>query len=191
MTKSFAFLSIVLGVQCATRADLAVLSHSAVYDSATATVAFSIQFDGVPDFLSTGPFGQQTDSFQFYLFTLPEPGLHGVGNTILRGEEIHTFHEIPVRNDMLPSDGTQGSGGWGPIAGLAQYSLTNGLVQFSVPFSVLNTPDGVFTYRLLAAHLGAGYYNSTDNHSVPTPTSAAVLWIACSSFSLRRPRRDG
>jgi len=83
------------------------------------TVAFTMHFDGVPDFQDTDQFGRQADSFQLYIYQTPAPqfATGGVPLTVVRGEELHWDGGLPIRNITLGSDflNDPHGGGWGSI----------------------------------------------------------------------------
>jgi hypothetical protein len=140
---------------------LEALDYAVVYDPATQVVRFDVTFNRYPDFMNLDPESNSVvDAFQFYLDTLP--GNNGWGGTaedpwetIVRGSEIRFNNTVRIRDHTGPETFDPESGHWGPLAGEVAYTLVPNHISFEVPFSMLNTPDGVFTYELDTFTFGA------------------------------------
>jgi PEP-CTERM putative exosortase interaction domain len=154
--------------------DFVIVSESAVFDPATQDVFFTLVFNRMPDFFIVDGVGRQADSFQYFVGStgLPYPASFV---SIIRGEEIHLWNAIAVRDPL--GEGGPGSGGWGPIRGLLSYQLEGSVMRFVAPLPVVHPGDGRFEYTLESYHYGAlGFpiYRSTTT-VVPEPKSLALL----------------
>ena len=178
--------------------DLAVISHG---DYAF----FRLVFDGPPDFYTTDSFGRQRDEFQFYIDTsnpvdVGAPQHHwasaGIypndGLSIIRGGEIHEQGSIRIR-DILPSydqDGSEGSGGWGPIRDEVDFLQLSNLVLFGVPLGAIKSDTGHFYWSLLTVRYGAtdGPWATGSSTVLPVsePTTLWLLGTGLLAMCLRR-----
>lgn len=180
-----------LGGASASGQTLMTVSHWLIYDDVQETITFEIEYNRVPDFHSVNAFGDQADSFQIHLDT--RPGNTGMGGTsplpwetIVRGEEIHSFGKIPVRDHVHGPSSQPGSGGWGPIVTLLDFNQAGNRLTFEASFDVLNTPDGRFNYELDLYEYGAWTGTTYIGTSVPGPASA---WVVVAAAALVVPRR--
>jgi hypothetical protein len=130
---------------------------------------------------TTGPYGQQTNSFQFYIGTTLSFFPNG---SIIRGEEIHYGGGIPIR-DATGSEPNPPSGGWGPVRGTVPFTLSNNILDFVVSFAVLNEPTGQFSYLFGAYSFGATtqQFSGTSDGGIasvypPVPLPAALPLFA-------------
>lgn len=162
---------------------LSAVSHLAVYDDTASTVWFQIEFNRPPDLQTLSLGGAQTDSFQFVLDTLP--GNNGYGGasplpweTVVRGEEIHEYGRIPLRDHVLGPSSQPGSGGWGPVITMVDFELTGTLLYFQASYENLHTPDGRFSYELELFEQGTWTGTTYVGTSVPAPAGALVLLLA-------------
>lgn len=197
MSRLAAMCALVVGAGCgyAPAQDLYISSHHIQYDPAQSMVLFDMTFSRPPDFFTLDPGGRQADSFQIYLDTLP--GRNGFGGTspftwetIVRGEEIHVNGNIRFRDHILGPSMDPISGGWGPIAGTVPYTMTGMRQKFVAPYSVVNTTNGQFSYRVEVFRFGTQLPNVLRGHSepVPAPAGAAALLVGAGLLASRRRR---
>jgi len=185
LLRIFAMLVMVLTAGNVSAA-LIALEYGSTVDNSNHEVTFFIKFNNEPDFFTVDGAGRQADSFQYYvdvdaLSSTPE---QNNAESIVRGEEIHLYGEIKIR-DRYGNDGTDpNSGGWGPILGSLPYILSGDLLSFTAPWSFLKDDDGVFTYQLLLTEYGGMtdmvYGLSGKNYSHVTsavPLPAAVWFL--------------
>jgi hypothetical protein len=158
------------------------ISHSVIYDDDRRQVAFEIEFNQPPALNSTGVNGAQWDSFQFVLDTLP--GNNGMGGasplpweTVVRGEEVHEYALIPLRDHVNGPSSQPGSGGWGPVITLLDFELSGTRLYFEASYEHLQTPDGRFSYILDLYEQGV-WTGSFSGTSVPAPAGVLVLLLA-------------
>lgn len=170
-------------------------SHRAMFDGATGCVLFELEFNLAPDFHTVDPLGNQAESFQLHLDTLP--GNNGWGGTspypwetIIRGSEIHKEDDIRVRDHTGAPSTNPASGGWGRVAGAVPYDLSGHLLEFTVPYSVLGTTTGEFPYLLELYRYGqwTGITYTGQSAPIPSPAGAAVLGLAGVAAAARRRR---
>lgn len=132
----------------------------------SSTAAFQIVFDHAPDFFTVDAYDRQPDSFQFYT-----PG------TVIRGDEIHVGNTIVIRNVFYGPYTDPHSGGWGSVRGAVPYSLTDNVLEFVVPFSMLDSHDQ-FPWQIYR-------YGRTVEMSAPTvPLPGALVLFASGLVAL-------
>lgn len=181
---------------------LLVSDHSVVVKLDN-TVDFSITFNGIPDFHTVDVADRQKDAFQFYIDNddiCNQGNCYGIfSDAIIRGPEIHFNDDLRIRN--LQGDGGVGSGGWGEIAGIVDYTLTGSTVTFNTPFSLIGEGDGDFSYQLLVVNYGAStdtLFRSTSRdipnpplpptQAVPEPATMLLFGTGIAGALLRRRR---
>jgi hypothetical protein len=186
-----------------------IISQDVTFNANTGVADFLITFDSTPDFFSADAFGRQADSFQFFINTNPSPTpfdmptLWRNATTIIRGEEIHVFGDIPIRA-RTPSSSDPSSGGWGSMRGLVPFSISGASVNFSVSMAALGV-TGDFSYLLEGYDYGAGIYDFVGtSNAVPefsthltdalllVPFAIQLLWkmrkrVSCSTFGMSLP----
>jgi peroxiredoxin len=140
-------------------------SHEVSVDEDAGLAHFALVYNREPDFMTMDGQGRQADSFQFHIDTNPED--RGGDSpypweTIIRGEEIHIGGDIPVRDHSGGPSITPESGGWGPAVGSIPHTVAGTRHSFTVPFRMLNTRTGRFTYRLELYRYGqlTGHWDS-------------------------------
>src|SRR5262245_19873132 len=81
---------------------LTIVSHFEQYDPATDSFAFSITFDGAPDFFTLDEFGRTTDAFQYWITWELHPGdpifPYVTPDVLVRGSELRFGAGIPIRD---------------------------------------------------------------------------------------------
>jgi hypothetical protein len=114
------------------------VSESAVFNPATGKVQFTIEFNQPPDFFTVSSFGQQTNSFQYFIVGNPTLQSPEKFDSIIRGEEIHiTVDTLPIRNAVPPVPDPTG-GGWGALRGAVPFSLDGDILTFSTPLPLIS-----------------------------------------------------
>jgi hypothetical protein len=137
-----------------TQAAFTLISESAVVNSATRDVSFSIVFNKPPDFTRVDASGSQANSFQYFIGGDPAQGTF---DAIIRGEEIHvSSNRLRIRN-AAPPDSDPAAGGWGTIRGAVPFKVSGTVLTFSVPLSVLSdrSGDGKFAYQVESYESGS------------------------------------
>lgn len=171
-----------------------VSEHRAWRDDANRTIVFELIYNRVPDFYTITPSGFQADAFQFFIDS--QPGNNGWGGTsplpwesIVRGGEIHVKGDVRIRDHVLGPSTKPISGGWGPIAGSVPYTLVETTQQFTVPFELLRTETGEFTYQLELYVNGSWTGVNYSGSSMPIPGPSGVLIAAGAVVIAARRRR--
>jgi hypothetical protein len=180
--RVFAAAVAVLSAGLVARAQFSIVSQSAVLDPSTQFVDFTIDFNQVPDFITTDEFGRPADTYQYYIFgdtSLPYPAYY---DSIIRGVEAPaTTDLIPIRN-AAPPVSDPAAGGWGSIRGEVPFTLDGDVLSFTVPLSVISdhSVDGIFSYTLETYTYGA----TTDSVTTQDTISEAVVTPEPSSILL-------
>ncbi len=186
-------------------------SHEArVYEEAR-VVRFDVAYNREPDFTTVDPQGRQADSFQLHIDATPnDQGMNGASpypwETIIRGDELHLAGDLPLRDHT--SGPSPASGGWGPALGSVPHTVAGRRHTFTVPFLMLNTRTGQFTYRLEIYRYGqlTGHWDSQEPPALATarldggvagaqprerdPAAVAVLDRARAAYRAARTYRD-
>lgn len=190
------FLAAVAAGSRPVNAGLAVVQQKARIDRADKQVLFSIVFNQTPDFTTVDAHGRPRDSFQYEIIPNVTGGFDqypfDAVRTVIRGDEIGAGHVIPIRAGTQDGpDPNPKSGGWGVALGQVPFSLTGHTLSFDVPYKLMGTTDGNFSYLLLTTHYGATV-SAIQGSSVPLP-SAALLGAAglCMLGALRYLTRHG
>lgn len=191
--------AVCAGIGCVASAAAAmepfrVSEYYAWRDDANRTIVFELVYNRVPDFYTITPAGFQTDAFQFFVDS--QPGNNGWGGTsplpwesIIRGGEIHVKGDVRIRDHVLGPSTKPISGGWGPIAGSVPYTLVGTTQRFLVPFDLLRTTSGDFTYRLELYVDGAWTGVNYQGSSIPIPAPACSAALAGIGVVAARRRR--
>jgi hypothetical protein len=127
----------------------------------TAMMEFIIVFSQTPNFTTLDSNGRPQDSFQIYIAfnpATPNPQSTTSVDVLIRGDEIHIAHAIPIRN-ARPSVTDPHAGGWGAIRGSVPFKVTtlpNGysLLTFDAPFALLGI-KGQFAWALETYNFGS------------------------------------
>jgi hypothetical protein len=169
-----------------------IISQDVILKPDSLVADFQLTFNSAPDFFTVDSLGRQADSFQFFINPNASPKPFNIATvssgaiTIVRGEEIHVFDEIPVRDRTPPSPDPSG-GGWGPIRGSVPFSISGVSVDFSVPTALLGI-TGKFSFVLQGSNYGALNYDYVGT-SVPETASsylAPTTLIVLFGFQYRR-----
>lgn len=138
---------------------LHVVYESAVYNPATGSVEFTIQFNRRPNFRKTDEVGRHADAFQYFI--VGDAALRYPANfdAIIRGSELTlppARRLLPIRNSS-PSDSDPAAGGWGTIRAAVPFRLRGHVLTFSAPLAVLSdhSTDGRFAYILETYNFGS------------------------------------
>ena len=134
---------------------LAIKSQSARYQSSTGMVKFRIVFNRAPDFSTSDAYGNQADSFQYFVGDASSPQVPAHFDSIIRGEEIHSIGRIPIRNAVPPDP--LSTSGWGTIRGEVPFTLHGRVLRFSAPLSMLTDRVALASlpYQLEAYEFGS------------------------------------
>ena len=173
-----------------TQAAILINSQSAVVNPGTHEAVFTIEFNEAPDFFSADSFGRQANSFQYFIDA--DGGLpvfrgspyYSELETIIRGEEIHFAGDILIRNVFPIDSGEPNSGGWGASRGSVPYTLSDTVLTFSTPLSLIGDDDGQFSYRLEAYDFGAWNGQAIEDKSAVVPEPSSVFGLGIFSLSL-------
>ncbi len=179
-------LSVILSLGVGPAGAFQVLSHSIVPDSGLEQYRFLVVFDWAPDFTSADVYDRQADTFQFYI---NRAGWYPFATSfdsevIVRGEEIHRWGDIALRDRAIVDDGP-GTGGWGGIAGHVPFTLTGAAVRFTVPYSLIDS-DGYFGYCLHTCEYGS---TTGPRFWGTTPEPAGLSLLAVGGLLASRRRR--
>lgn len=171
--------ALVLLVALVVRAHALTLeSQSAEFDPATNLVHFTLVLSGPPDLFTYDSFGRQKDSFQYHVVYDPARLSRALFDmdVVIRAAEIPWNGNVLAVRDRFPySDGSDHSGGWGPVRGTVPYTLTGSTITFTVPLALLGDSDGTFGYYLMVLQWGgteSAVYALVPGGTVPTaPTT--------------------
>ncbi len=152
----------------------------------TQTVAFQIQFLGVPDLYTADQYNRQADSFQFYTFVEPQTDNNGLGGayslvtSITRGEELHYGDGLPIRDGRTDfADDLTRTGGWGSLTGLVPVIQHGSRLDYTVPLATLGVGPrfGFETFEFGDGTNGRfwGQCTSGSRCSVPEPSPFWLL----------------
>lgn len=136
---------------------LLALSESAVFDSATGRVSFTLTFNRPPDFQTVDTLGRQADSFQYFIVGDPGAPYPNNYDAIIRGGELHaTSPMLRVRNSRPSDPADPASGGWGMVRGEVPYRLEGNVLSFSASPELISdqSVDGHFIYDLQIGQYG-------------------------------------
>jgi hypothetical protein len=155
--KSALFIGPLLLVMASTpvaKGTFLAFSETAVFDPATGLVSFTINFNQPPDFYTVDTFDRAAHSFQYYIIGDPALGYPEKYDSII-GNEIGIDHSLSIRNSV-PSVPDPAAGGWGSLRGVAPFTLSNTLLNFSAPLGLVtdHSVDGHFSYELLLTEFG-------------------------------------
>ncbi len=150
-----------------------MISQKVQVDQSDQQVHFTLVFDHTPDFQTFDSFGRPEDSFQYEI--IPNTGKQfsslsfGDIRTVIRGDEIGSGNVLPIRNGLQNgSDPSFASGGWGFIRATVPFQLQGDQLSFGASFNQLDTPSGLFSYRVFTTNFGSTV-SITESVSVPTP----------------------
>ena len=150
-TKSLmlaALSTLLLGLLPNTAKAATMTQASTSVDLAAQTVSFQIVWNAIPDFLSVDSGGRPADQFRFHITppSFPFP-------------PFSSYQDVASANSYLFIDELLGtvsfSKPFGPSLGDLSFSLNNTVLDFVAPFSVLNEPNGAFSYLLVSYQFGA------------------------------------
>ncbi len=126
------------------------------------------------------------DGFQLFLDaddTLPANSVMFPWETVVRGVEAATYDGLPLRDALSETPSTDPTaGGWGPIKGVADYTVTNEHLSFNVPNAWVGIDPASPSLRYEVMTLQDG---SVADTFIPTPT-AAVAGAALLGLTLLR-----
>lgn len=193
----FAFLSIL--IFGAGTAFGGISGYSTTVDPDKQENTFHITFTDPPDFFTVDEYGRQKDGFQYYIDADREnPTNQWLTETIIRGEEINVGKDIKIRDTFGDGEADAYCGGWGSVRGSIPYKLDHKKLTFTVPWSVLNDPDGAFSYQLIYTSFGGMtsihdvmYWDSEIGawgHS-PEPSSMLLFVVGGLGIALINKRR--
>ena len=89
---------------------------------------------------------------------------------VIRGDEIQFAHAVRVRDASPPALSDPQSGGWGGIRGTVPFTVNGSTLTFTAPFSLLNVPDGNFSYYAFTTASGVTQAQ-VESRSVPVPSA--------------------
>ncbi len=176
------------------QAESLITQYSSHVDLTSMAVKFDLSFKKNPDFFTTDLFGRQADSFQLFVnsdslpvdqstfYNQARGEINRNDLTIIRGGEISVSNKIRVRdiveNYEPTTDAT--SGGWGPTTGAELFVLSDKLLTFILPLSVIKDSDGLFYYYLETYSFGSTVGNtlfgiSDHTFNVPSPNEPSSI----------------
>jgi hypothetical protein len=193
-------LAAVFCVQDLAHAELAIVSHSAVIDTPTRRVTFSVTFNENVDFVTKDAQGRQADSFQFYIdIHNGQPGPtynrdYGNLDTIASIRELTPSWTFPIRiAGPMSYDPT--SGGWGAVRGWSTLNVVGRKATFVADLDVIGAnlpgtvlPNGCFGYQLIACEYGAIRGQALDGVSTSVPEPGTVVLLGLGGVVVRRRR---
>ncbi len=173
------------------RGDFLLESQSVAIDNKTHLADFSLTFNQPPDFNTLGSVGP-INSFQIDFNGNYNP--HNAATFrnsltgIVRGDEIHTAGDIPIR--ALNGDGGPSSGGFGPVVGSVPFNLIGDTVTFSVPTADLGYTGHYYQYDAISLANGRQTANQFVT-AVPTPAAfpsgvVGLIFVAGATYLIRR-----
>ena len=159
-------------------AGVAVLDQSVKVDKAAGNATFSLDFGHAPDFYTVDAHGRVADSFQINISADFRGNPQASPTTVIRGDEIQFLNALAVRN-RSPASTDPHSGGFGSIRGTVPFSVHGTNVSFTTPLSLIDAPNGMFSYYAFTMHNGATQAQA-EARSVPLPSAlhAAMLMLA-------------
>lgn len=209
-----AFAGVVLGAACASASaeSLRVVDASVLFKEADGRVYFSVELNRVPNWpmplvdVLPSPDGLATlsdgavvptagvagalpvESFQIFLDVAPEdePADAFPWEVVVRGGEATEGSGIPLRDaEIPPVDTDPVAGGWGPVLGIADYTLEGSTISFSAPNAWVGISEAGVSYELIVLSDGA-----IVDTFVPTPTALAAGLMLLGGGLLRRKVRE-
>jgi len=163
-----------------------VTIHNLLVDVPSREAVVDLRFSEVPDLQSFDEFGRQSHSFQYFV---SEPNwaafyarTGGGPETnfpllVIRGEEIHTSGQVPIREvePLYDCSNDPGCGGWGPKVAAAPVYQDGKRVLFKFPISVFDSPDGAQPY---VGALGFAVHYFLELYQFGATTGGVVQGIA-------------
>jgi hypothetical protein len=112
-------------------------TQSAVVNSKTKYVRFSITFNQAPNFFIFDAYGRPEDDFQY-----------STPKSVIRGGEIYIKRNmISIRGYEPPDTSSPSSGGWGAVIATVPFSLSGATIIFSAPLDLFSDSSS-FQYQL-------------------------------------------
>ena len=179
-----------------------VVSESAVFNSLSNRVDFTVTFNATPDFYTVDGFNR-ANAFQYHIFYDNDPFQPPNAeymNALIRGDEIHVDGDLRIRDAGPPAVGDPNYGGWGSIRATTMFNLSGATMSFSFDLGEIGDNDGQFAYQLNTYDYGVQrwptWYGGTagpypTDSTVPEPASIALFGIgALGLMFICRKRRQ-
>ena len=130
-------------------APIQIINHTLSIDSVASTLFFEIEFDRIPDLVTTDTAGRPMDEIQYWFdadfnwstgqsFDVPFGDQRFVGaggaDAIIRSFAVASGHGMQMRDGRAEDNGADPlSGGWGPLLDEVAYSIVGTSLTFTKP----------------------------------------------------------
>lgn len=184
-------VGILFSAVASARGALTILAQDVLVDVLDQRVRFTLILNHAPDLATVDAFGRHAESFQYEINPTCTDNIDACPlediRAVMRGDEAGAGKLLPIREGFgKGSDPDPASGGWGPVKAGVPFTQQGGRVTFTTDFTVLDTTDGVFAYRVFTTEFG-----STDSlidgvarpELIPLPAALPVGIVMLGAFA--------